>query len=941
VGAATSDDQDFPYEGQAGRTKLEPLHVTLPGGGVRSLRVYRAVDVKADPTLREPTLAGALHRFETGEQLALTFVYHDPVARKLAVVVPETMRHEVLRERAKLLQQIASDTDHPVPMYASEAIAVVGLEELRAYLARPPGAKASSAHVAKQEAELSAREAALVKREEELVKREKGLEHREEALKHREERLLARAEAVTSREDELRTLGEEAEAAQRDVTLREAELESRIESLRQRETELAAARKQKPQGPQASKSGRPSKAAQAASQGSVSAADVEDVASDDDDDEEEIEELDELVPIGSEPRIVVPRARRAAKEDATTLPGDAVEELVEGDEVEEDLEDDVQEVTGVGPVDAAGTGEHGLAEAKTMIVSGGKAPPTLEIIPFDDGSDGPAVPPPPSFFGDATVEMVASFVDGSVWLHARIAPEREAVMRDGELDLLAQHVVVQGYPVVLLTLVTTGDERPYVRRAALDPRSQDGRHVLEALRHEFKARVALFGESRDGNYLTTREVSAPREVNVGMVLERVSRAGDPTIDAGTAIERALSVPPPVREAGHPFQGGDAAIEPANAKDALLQLRKLEAWATPDKIDRALLALSVPRDVVDGSVRRVLDAALKFGLALGAPLRSRAVSLGVASEPGELVSRQLESFRKVATSEGRGGLTLEETAGNWERLLADAAENDVAVDDVTSEVARDLIRAVKGDSSGGPPVPDVDPAKLPSMGPPELALLLDRPKLRRLAAIELCKRADPELIDVIYKAVRKMPRSDVVCVVPRVVAFGESAGDSLIDGLGARKTFVRQASALALGHLKLRRAVVPLVALMQSEESDVWQEVARAFGEFGVAGFRTLLRSIKDPKGKRERYAMALAHLTNHGCLANVEGLKSDPDAHVAELAQEALLLRADVKTDDDTVRQGKEVQGLDAIRQFSRRFYQELAGTAPEADLTDAADNEA
>jgi len=43
VGAVTSDDQDFPYEGVAGRTRLEPLHVTVPGGtyGARGSRLMQ------------------------------------------------------------------------------------------------------------------------------------------------------------------------------------------------------------------------------------------------------------------------------------------------------------------------------------------------------------------------------------------------------------------------------------------------------------------------------------------------------------------------------------------------------------------------------------------------------------------------------------------------------------------------------------------------------------------------------------------------------------------------------------------------------------------------------------------------------------------------------------------------------------------------------------
>ncbi len=138
-GAAGSPGAQFPYEGEAGRTRLEAVHVPIPGGLVQSVQVYRAVNVAEDPELREPALTGALHRFEGGEELAVPFVYHDPSAAKLALVVPEVLRHQALRERARLLEQLAADAAHPVPPYVREATVVIGDRELRAYLeAIPP-----------------------------------------------------------------------------------------------------------------------------------------------------------------------------------------------------------------------------------------------------------------------------------------------------------------------------------------------------------------------------------------------------------------------------------------------------------------------------------------------------------------------------------------------------------------------------------------------------------------------------------------------------------------------------------------------------------------------------------------------------------------------------------------------------------------------------------
>jgi HEAT repeat protein len=186
-----------------------------------------------------------------------------------------------------------------------------------------------------------------------------------------------------------------------------------------------------------------------------------------------------------------------------------------------------------------------------------------------------------------------------------------------------------------------------------------------------------------------------------------------------------------------------------------------------------------------------------------------------------------------------------------------------------------------------------------------------------------------------KAVRKMPRADVVRVVPRIAEFGEAAGDVLIDGLAAKKTFVRQSAALALGYLKLRRAVVPLLHLLGSEPTEVWREVARVLGEFGTGAFRALSRGVKDPKGDADRFTLALAHLANNGCAKQVEQLAADRDARTADVARLALTLRDRARQGAAEVRGERPLSGDDAVRAFSQRFYAELAGTAPDIDLVD------
>jgi HEAT repeat protein len=325
---------------------------------------------------------------------------------------------------------------------------------------------------------------------------------------------------------------------------------------------------------------------------------------------------------------------------------------------------------------------------------------------------------------------------------------------------------------------------------------------------------------------------------------------------------------------------------------------------------------------------VLTAAVQHGLALPGGLPDRAISLGVAPDAPALVAATIDAFAKTSAKKDRGGLSAERAADNWESLLKMAADGEVAIDTDTHDLAWRAIRSVRG---GGDKA--IDEAKLPDMGAPELVLLLEHPRHRRAAALELCRRKDATFADTLSKSVRKMPRAEVVRIVPRMAELGDEAGDAIIDGLSARKTFVRQAFALALGHLKLRRAVVPLVHLLSSEQSEVWREVARVVGTFGNASLRNVTRLLKDPKGNEERYAWTLAHLSNNGCAKQVERLTSEDDAGVVEIARQALTLRQRARALDEQVRGGASLPGGDAILTFSRRFYQELEGKAPADDL--------
>ena len=892
---------EAPYQGKLGASRLESVHVPLPDGRIRSVALYVAVNLASDPHLAGAATSGALHRFEGGEELAVPFIFHDPNARKLCVVVPEALRHQELKERAKLLTAIADDPAPPVPAYVREATSVIGSAGLAAYLARE-----GSTH---RESEVRDRETALAAREQELGARDVASRQREDALAAREVRMRERAEDVTGREDELRQLAEENEAMSRDLAMREQELESRLAQLGDRERahaqSVALAPAHVEPAPIVRAKTTPPRTDPALRLHDEpplvalpkSASIVDDV--DDDVEDDVVEEIDDLEPVGTQP----------GQASARTSEPD----LVDPDEVAEEVDPDAlvrEDVTGVHRA------EEGAPTAESTLIAS-----PANIAPR--ATSGPQMPEP--LMRGAQVAM-------------RIGEPLELAVRlvngdIGDLDMLVRLVTDVGAPVIVLTL--TDGIAETARKLALDPRSADDRRALEILRRRFEARVVIFGP--DGDYIREVTVAAERETNVARMLDRAARfrsEASATVDA--AKERALGVPPPAAVA-HPFTASSNE-SPADetAVSALRSLTELADWMSPEKLDQALLELSVTEEAIDAVVARVVDRAVKHGLALPSGLMDRAVAAGIASEAGALVTRQIDAFRTTVALSDRGGLDDAAIATNWERLLAAAGDHEVTIDGETHDLAYRTIRAVRGDTTGAQALGDLDPSKLADLGAPELALMLDHPRMRRKAAIALAARGDSKYADVLCKAVRKMPRAEVVRVVPRITKLGEEAGDALIDGLSARKTFARQAFALALGSLKLRRAVVPLLHLLTAEESDVWREVARVLGSFGNASYRTLQRQLTDVKAGEERYIRTLGYLANNGCEKAIQELAKDTsDPKASSLAVRALAMRDELRIEDERVHGKRPLEGADPWLAFSRRFFEELDGTAPDVDLVE------
>jgi hypothetical protein len=183
------------------------------------------------------------------------------------------------------------------------------------------------------------------------------------------------------------------------------------------------------------------------------------------------------------------------------------------------------------------------------------------------------------------------------------------------------------------------------------------------------------------------------------------------------------------------------------------------------------------------------------------------------------------------------------------------------------------------------------------------------------------------IELVLSVLDQVPVTELPRAIAYLLLFGEAAGDGLIAALSGDHPSLRQMAALALGRLKLRRALLPLLQQLEAEETAIHAELARAFGDFGPASLRMVVRAI--PGATRpDRLVLALAHLANHGSAKDVEKLENDPDSNIAHVARKAMARRSRMEWEDLAVRGQRTLGDSDPAALLSQAFYAEVVKVA-------------
>jgi hypothetical protein len=661
---------------------------------------------------------------------------------------------------------------------------------------------------------------------------------REAVLTAREAAITARASELTAREGELTARVEEHEAQIADLSLREQELDLRMSELLAREESITEAQALV----------RANTAALNAREQSLTARESSTAPT-------PVEALDDALEL--EPEEATGQHRTLAAPPFAEVSEEALE--VEP-EVEPEIEAEIE----------------------------------AEIEPAAQVED-----PPVSQWVKSDRRPLAAVLDGEVRIYCEGTAET-AQRLTGAVSPTLQLDPAGHLPLALLTV---GGERGVVTRVVLDLTRPEDRAVLESLGREFRVRVEVM--SATGHALGGHPCGAPGESIAQRALE-VLQKRDPGVESARAAEASRLLEDGVRwsEVDVSALSFDEDAVHATAESVEAALAAYEPLLSRLRADRFSLAAGIAPGVIEAAGRRLVFAAMRCGVLLSPAFVQYAIAHGVVPDEKALAARALTTYARSleggASSIGRDAASASQA---WGPLLAWAERLDVPVPDA----AREAVAAIY-DPDDPDATPIVDAREVPaaeafaSMDLKALGGWLTHPAAVTPAAAEVVRRDPTKHVVELRRAMKLLPAKDLAAMTPKLLEAGDALADLWVELLASKRPRVVTVACAAVGALKLRRALTPLVQRTMAPENESWRLSAWAAGELGGAAARAVTR-LERPDA--QRVAWLLAHAARNGAAKEVDRAKAGANAAFVEGAAKALTLQDEARRYDETLRRGE------------------------------------
>ncbi|MGE0870967.1 MAG: hypothetical protein AB7P03_20550, partial [Kofleriaceae bacterium] len=548
--------------------------------------------------------------------------------------------------------------------------------------------------------------------------------------------------------------------------------------------------------------------------------------------------------------------------------------------------------------------------------------------------DGELAAPPPDV---STLSVEGSSVRLALVAGSATSPELEG----GPLDIRILLHRTPIYPVVTLVIgpplaMRTPDLAQLIA-VPLDVAAAEHQAALSALARKFELVVDVVAA---GEVIRRAVLRAPLAENVAYVLtaatEQLTEGNRDRKSFERATEIVLSSGYDLLGTGHPDAAElreDKATSLGTAQQVRRALAMAKRFSRPASEDYLVAMRGFPIVRWHELRRRMLEAAIHWGLWMGPELADIAVSEGLAVSRRDLLAKLERGFAALRQHPTAFDLDPDAADDNASALARELGADEPAAVPRRRAEAEDISGVISGSIGGTPPVGVPAPVTTDAL----IARLDDRHH-RVAAAIELCRRADPRAADPVIRSVAKLSRGEAVRILGMCVKFGDAAVGPLQGGLTSSKGFLRQGCALALALLRTDQGTQAVIDLLIDEPTEIWREIARAIGQIGPSALMPLASRF-GRLGDRspaitERVAWAMAHIAVRGGKSAIE-MMAGGQSVLAPVARQALDLHGSAAQDQVHVTReptgsqpGREIT---VNRAFSRRFFEALEHGLPDA----------
>ena len=633
-----------------GATRERELQIRSTRGTLVPVKVFEGVNAGDHPELAERLRAGNLNEVvlpgeERAIKPAIPVVYHDPTRPILALVLPESLRHEEFKYRRWMLSKLEQEKGE-IPAYMRRFKTVFDVAELDTTEARGGTEAELEAHLNDREIKLANQQRYIEEMEEKFASERREYEELIEDLEKSVEEVSSGAsqetqEELAKRKSELDAKWEELEQAQEDLERDRGQLEEVADRI-ERESQQVAETRQELESQRQELETRER-------QLQVRELNVE---------QRELER--EKLGLGNAaPEVAAPT------ESTQVVTDDQFIEVVEAQPESEEKASSEQVSMG-----AKAMGRRRVEPTRRQL----QEVATTEV---DANTDEPLV------VGASLPELAFVIDDAMV-----------QALEDGEPDFLFQCQEIDGVPVISCTLASMDDEQHPLaaQTVVLDPGRPEVEQWLEAFESQLGVRAAVI---HDEKLWKVYDVEGPWRSNIDWARQRWSnwsQQGDPSHYEEAAEHLKGDLELQVGSMKHPFSSRRF-VDFEGASDVKLAVSIVGYWSRPEQLNYLVGRRSFSLSVLVGIQKRVVRQALHWGIDPGASLRQLAVDEAIILDETSLIERLLSNFAEVCVGLRPNDLDPLDQWENWESIIELAAERGLEPDpDVLELAERSLIRA---------------------------------------------------------------------------------------------------------------------------------------------------------------------------------------------------------------------------------------------------------